>query len=141
MNERADEKLEVIRYDVKGPGAPLSDYSSVVSVKGGRILFISGKGPVDADGKTVDAGDAEAQVRQALANMEAALKVAGARLSDVVKVNAYFTRKECFPEWRKIRLELFPREFPASTAVLVPALAIDDWMVEIEAYAAVPAAN
>ena len=132
MNES---EFSVEHHDVMGPGAPLSDYTSVVGVRGGRVLFVSGKGPADAHGDTVS-NDIETQIRQAMTNMESALAVSGATLGDVVKVNAYFTRKECFPIWRSVRRELFPRDFPASTAVLVPGLAIDDWMVEIEAYAA-----
>ena len=129
-----DTEFSVEHHDVKGLGAPLSDYTSIVGVRGGRVLFVSGKGPADAHGNTVS-NDIETQIRQAMTNMESALAASGAALENVVKVNAYFTRKECFPIWRGVRREKFPRNFPASTAVLVPGLAIDDWMVEIEAYA------
>ena len=127
----------VDRPEVEGLGAPVADYSSVVGVRGGRILFIAGKGPVGEDGATVS-DDVEAQIRQAMTNMKAALEAAGAGLGNVVKVNAYFTTKDAIPPWKRIRLENFPSDFPAATAVIVAGLAIDDWKVEIEAYAAVP---
>ena len=135
--DMSDSNFEVDRPEVKGPGAPVADYSSIVGVRGGRILFIAGKGPVDADGTTIS-DDIETQIRQAMTNMKAALTVAGAGLEHVVKVNAYFTTKACIPFWKQVRLECFPSDFPAATAVIVAGLAIDDWQVEIEAYAAVP---
>tara|TARA_B100000029_G_scaffold41023_1_gene38179 strand:+ start:296 stop:700 length:405 start_codon:yes stop_codon:yes gene_type:complete len=132
-----DTNLVVDRPEVTGFGAPVAAYSSVVGVRGGRILFIAGKGPVDENGKTIS-DDIESQVRQAMKNMKAALEVAGAGMEHVVKVNAYFTTKYAIPSWKQVRLENFPSDFPAATAVIVAGLAIDDWQVEIEAYAAVP---
>jgi enamine deaminase RidA (YjgF/YER057c/UK114 family) len=70
--------------------------------------------------------------------MKVALSVADAGFEDVVKINAFFTTRECIPFWKQIRLECFPSDFTAATAVIVAGLAIDDWKVEIEAYAAVP---
>ena len=111
----------VTYHEIQGLGAPVSSYTSVV-------------GPVDENGKTISK-DIETQIRQVIKNMEAALKKSSATLENVVKLNAYFTLKECFPVWRKVRSEVFKNDFPASTAILVPGLAFDDWLVEIEAYA------
>ena len=132
-----DADFEVDRPEANGLGAPVADYSSIVGVRGGRILFIAGKGPVDENARTVS-DDLETQIRQAMTNMKAALSVADAGFEDVVKINAFFTARECIPFWKQIRLECFPSDFPAATAVIVAGLAIDDWKVEIEAYAAVP---
>ena len=107
----SDSIFEVDRPEVIGPGAPVADYSSIVSVRGGRVLFIAGKGPVDANGKTVS-DDLELQIRQAMTNMEAALTVAGAEFKDVVKVNAYFTTKDCIPFWKQVRLECLSKRVP-----------------------------
>ena len=124
----------VTYHEIQGLGAPVSSYTSVVGVREGTILFVSGKCPVDENGKTISK-DIEIQIRQVIKNMEAALKKSSATLENVVKLNAYFTLKECFPVWRKVRSEIFKNDFPASTAILVPGLAFDDWLVEIEAYA------
>ena len=124
----------VTYHEIQGLGAPVSLYTSVVGVREGTILFVSGKCPVDENGKTISK-DIEIQIRQVIKNMEAALKKSSATLENVVKLNAYFTLKECFPVWRKVRSEVFKNDFPASTAILVPGLAFDDWLVEIEAYA------
>ena len=132
-----DSDFAVDRPGVTGLGAPVAAYSSVVGVRGARILFIAGKGPVDENGATVS-DDVETQIRQAMTNMKAALEAAGAGLRHVVKVNAYFTTRDAVLPWKRVRLENFPSDFPAATAVIVAGLAIDDWKVEIEAYAAVP---
>ena len=124
----------VTYHEIQGLGAPVSSYTSVVGVREGTILFVSGKCPVDENGKTIGK-DIEIQIRQVIKNMEAALKKSSATLENVVKLNAYFTLKECFPVWSKVRSEVFKNDFPASTAILVPGLAFDDWLVEIEAYA------
>ena len=39
-----DADFEVDRPEANGLGAPVADYSSIVGVRGGRILFIAGKG-------------------------------------------------------------------------------------------------
>tara|TARA_B100000686_G_C16594147_1_gene865064 strand:+ start:275 stop:679 length:405 start_codon:yes stop_codon:yes gene_type:complete len=132
----SDSNLVVDRPQVIGFGAPVAAYSSIVGVRGGQILFIAGKGPVDENGNTIS-DEIESQVRQAMKNMNAALSVMGAGMENVVKINAYFTTRDAIPHWKQVRLENFPYNFPAATAVIVSGLAIDDWQVEIEAYAAV----
>jgi 2-iminobutanoate/2-iminopropanoate deaminase len=131
-----DTNLVVDRPEITGFGAPVAAYSSIVGVRGGKILFVAGKGPVDENGNTIS-DDIESQIHQAMKNMRAALAAVGAGMEHVVKINAYFTTKDAIPHWKHVRLENFPSNFPAATAVIVAGLAIDDWQVEIEAYAAV----
>src|ERR1700709_1839434 len=52
------------------------------AVGAGDFIYVSGQVPVGADGKVVEAG-MEAQTRQVLDNVRAALALAGAELSDV----------------------------------------------------------
>ena len=131
-----DSNLVVDRPEITGFGAPVAAYSSIVGVRGGKILFVAGKGPVDENGNTIS-DDIESQIHQAMKNMRAALAAGGAGMEHVVKINAYFTTRDAIPHWKQVRLENFPSDFPAATAVIVAGLAIDDWQVEIEAYAAV----
>lgn len=44
----------------------------------GNMLFVSGQGPLDAQTKTVVAGDIEAQTRRTLQNLASVLEAAGA---------------------------------------------------------------
>jgi enamine deaminase RidA (YjgF/YER057c/UK114 family) len=130
--------LLVERIEVRGLGRPLSDYSSVVAVQGAKLLFVSGKVPVDEDGNTVGVGDVETQCRQAMLNLQAALQAAGAGLEDVVKLTAVLSDRRHFPVWRRIRQEFFSKDFPASTGFAVGGLGDEQWVIEVEAIAAVP---
>jgi enamine deaminase RidA (YjgF/YER057c/UK114 family) len=116
----------------------MGDYSSVVAVQGAKLLFVAGKVPVDADGATVGVGDPEAQCRQVMVNLRAALDAAGARLEDVIKLTAVLDDKRYFPVWRRVRREFFPKDFPASTGFVVAGLGDERWVIEVEAIAAVP---
>src|SRR5262249_34368673 len=49
--------------------ATTAPYSHALLIEGGRLLLISGQGPVDAAGSVVGPGDPEAQVRQVFANL------------------------------------------------------------------------
>ena len=52
------------------------------AVRAGDFIFVSGQVPVGPDGAVV-AGGVEAQTRQVVENIEAALKLAGASLADI----------------------------------------------------------
>src|SRR5688572_16453072 len=68
-------------------------YTQVISVSGGRLVFIAGQTPVDANGNVVGVGDFNVQVDQVFKNLEIALKAVGATFADVVKVTQYI------PNW------------------------------------------
>ena len=71
--------------------APPPGYSYVVEATGpNRLIYLAGQLGLDTDNKFVGApGDFRAQCVQAFENMTLALKGAGARWSDVVKINNY----------------------------------------------------
>src|SRR5436309_15772024 len=73
-------------------------YTHVVEVTGpGKTIYISGQIALDKDGNLVGAGNMKAQAEQVFKNLEAALAAAGAKFSDVVKMNTFITDMEQAP--------------------------------------------
>lgn len=115
-------------------------YTHVVSVAGGRTVYISGQISANAKGEVVGKGDMKAQATQVFENLRIALTAAGASPKDVVKINMFVVdlRNEHLPAIRGVRDAFFANlEPPASTLVGVTALAGPDWLLEIEAIAVV----
>ena len=68
-----------------------------VEVTGGaRTLYLSGQTSTAADGSTLHAGDLGAQFKAAWANVKDALKEAGMRPSNVVRLNIFVTDVDAF---------------------------------------------
>ena len=115
-------------------------YTHVVEVTGpGKTIYIAGQIALDKDGNVVGAGNMKAQAEQVFKNLQAALDVAGAKFSDVVKMNTYVTDMEQAPAVREVRARYFGDATPASTLVQVVRLARPEFLLEIEVIAAVPA--
>jgi 2-iminobutanoate/2-iminopropanoate deaminase len=82
----------------------------------------------------------EAQTRQALANLDAVLRAAGASMADVVKTTIFLVDIRQFGVVNAIYGTLFPSPPPARSTVQVAALPLGG-LVEIEAVALVSGAN
>ena len=77
------------------------------------------------------------QMQQAIANIEAALKRAGAALTDVVRTRIYVTDMAVSDAVFTAHKEAFGKILPVSTLVGVAFLAAPEMLVEIEAEAVV----
>ena len=115
---------------------PPFGYSHVVDAPAGRIIYVSGQVPLDADGQLVGEGDFAAQTRQVFENLTRALEGADAAWSDVVKLSYFLTDVSDIASVRAIRDEYVDTDRPpASTLVQVSGLFRPDVLVEIEAVA------
>ena len=115
--------------------AAFSRYSLGVEAPGpARWLYVSGQVGVAPDGAF--AAGPEAQMEAAWRNVLAILESAGMGPGDLVKVNAYLTRAEDTGLYREVRDRMLAGAAPASTLLVISALAHPDWLVEIEAVAA-----
>jgi reactive intermediate/imine deaminase len=124
------------RMNPAGLSTP-TGYSHVVSTRGGRTIYIAGQVALDAQGRIVGTGDLAAQTRQVFANLEIALKAAGATFEHVVKTNYYMRDATQVATVREVRSKYFTKGLPASTLVEVPRLAQPDFLIEIEVIAVV----
>jgi len=114
-------------------------YTHVVTVNRGKLIFISGQVGMDKDGKI--SGDFAEQARQVFANLQAALSAAGAKPSNLVKLNYYVVglNHEKLLAIREARDRIVDKEHPpASTLAGVQALFRDDVQLEVEAEAVLP---
>jgi len=115
-------------------------FSQVVVASGARMVFTAGQVSIDEHGALVGGDDLAAQTVQAMRNVGLALTAANATFADVVKITTYVVNYT--PELRavigKARAPFFAGGTPpASTLVGVSALALPEWLVEIEAIAIV----
>jgi len=114
---------------------PISRYSHGALVEGpARWLHISGQVGAKPDG-SLEQGF-EAQAHRSWANLIAVLKAAGMDVGDIVKTNVFLTRASDVPASRKHREAALKGTAPASTLLIVSALAHPDLLIEVEAIAA-----
>lgn len=108
----------VIRTD-RAPAA-VGPYSQ--GIVAGGFLFTAMQIPLDPLEGTLVEGDAAAQARRVLLNLQAIVEAAGAALAQVVHVTVYLQDMADFAAVNAVYAEFFPQEAPARAAVAVAAL-------------------
>jgi enamine deaminase RidA (YjgF/YER057c/UK114 family) len=114
------------------PWEPVVGYSRAVAA--GDFVFVAGCTPVSG-GDVVHEGDAEAQTRQAIANVAEALSRIGAGLADVVRTRLFVTDISRWQEYGRAHGAAFGDTLPACSMVEVSALVDPRMLVEVEAVA------
>jgi enamine deaminase RidA (YjgF/YER057c/UK114 family) len=114
-------------------------FAQAVSVRAGRLIFVSGQVAWDASERLV-ATDLPGQAAAAMANVARALAAAGAELGHVTALRIYIVGEPSDTSGVSDALRAaFPaREGPAATWVRVGGLEGDGLLIEIEATAVVP---
>lgn len=115
-------------------------FSHATLQDGGKTLHLAGQVAWDADCNVVGGNDLAAQTRQALANLKAVLAEVGATPADIVRLRTYVVDHN--PDKLGVVLgevgAFYDGATPAPNTFLgVQALALPDFLVEIEATAVV----
>lgn len=115
---------------------PLNPYSHGAEVKAGsRFVYTAGQVGVDKDGNFGD--DFESQAKLAYGNIEAILKDAGMGFENVVKMTTFLINPDDGPKMRDIRKSFLKDVCPPHTLLYVSRFAYPEFLIEVEAVAAV----
>lgn len=123
-----------------------SGYSNGISVSGAqRLLFLAGQVAWDGQKQLVGGADFAAQFRQALQNVVDILSAAGGRPEHLVRLTVFVKDKDAYEaqlrEVGAVWRELVGAHYPAMSLVQVADLLEVGALLEIEATAALPAAD
>ena len=134
--------IKVTALNPESLGAPQGPYSRAMRVQASEFLFIAGMAASASDGSVVGANDFDGQCRQVFANIESALRAAGADWGNVVQFTSYLVDRADVPKfaaWRKHHFPtMFPnRCYPPNALLIVNGLAHPDYRVEVQAIAAI----
>lgn len=115
-----------------------NDLSQGVVAKG-TMVFLRGQVSQDLDTREcLHVGDAAAQTRKTMENIEMLLEEAGSCLDDICRIVVYLTdiryREDVYQEMGK----WLKGVHPCSTGIVVTAFARPEWVVEIEVTAVIP---
>ncbi|MYW90089.1 RidA family protein [Amycolatopsis rubida] len=131
------------RWNPGTVAGPVGRYSHLAQIPADHeLVVVAGQIGARPDG-TLAGPDAEAQTREALANIERLLAAAGAGPEHLVKVFSMVAGTEHLAGFRAASGDVLSRWFPESdwppqSLIVVSALAKPELAVEIEAMAAVP---
>lgn len=122
------------QVEVTGPWGAAIGYSR--AVRAGNLVVVSGTAASGPDGAMYP-GDAEAQTREVLSRIGAALTEVGASLADVIETRVFLKRMEDWDAVGRAHGAVFGDIRPATTLLQAGALIADDLLVEIAATAVI----
>ena len=126
---------------INPPGPSIPGISQAVLVESGRPLFLSGHVPFDERG-SVSSPEIGAQLEQVFQNLNATLNAAGVGFDSVARLTFYVCdlNPAVLPVIREVRDRWINADRPpASVLIGVASLFRPDVLVEVDAFAVVPA--
>jgi 2-iminobutanoate/2-iminopropanoate deaminase len=116
---------------------PRPRYSQGILTDGGKVLFIAGQTASDSNGNVVGKGDIKAQTRQVFANIKAVLEASDASFDNMVMTTTYITDRKYREGYNEVRRDIYKKDPPTSTLVIVSGLANEDYLIEIAGIAVI----
>lgn len=110
------------------------------AIRVGDTIYLAGVIAREPDGSAYAPGDPVRQAEKIFEKMTTVLASRGATLQDVVKLVTYFSiplDRTVSEEYWEVRRKYFGNHAPTSTGVQVASLIESDFVIEIEAIAAV----
>ena len=124
--------------EILGPPCAASPPTTKVALRdGGHMLIVGPEAARDDSGKIVGKGDMGAQLEQIGKRVEACLKSAGAKLSDIVETWTYAADPDQLAKYVDLRKQYFGSASPARTIVKKGQPTDPAGIVEVLAFAAV----
>src|SRR5713226_9376442 len=128
-------QIRMKKEDVKTGPAPLGlPFSS--ALKFGELLFVSGQGPIDRNGKIVPGG-IETQTKITLQNFKMIMEAAGSSMDNVLQTTVYLKDLAEYSRMNEVYSSFFNDPKPARTTVQAGDL-LFGMKVEIQGIAYVP---
>jgi enamine deaminase RidA (YjgF/YER057c/UK114 family) len=108
-----------------------------------RLLFVSGQLSVDPAGQPVAVGDFDGQLRTVFGHVFDVVRHAGGAPSSVIKMTTYLVNADNVADFYEGRARLFDSlfptgKYPGNTLLVVQRLVRPEFLIEIEAVAAIP---
>lgn len=117
-------------------GAPPKGAYSPAILAEGKMVFVSGQGPVNPQTGELDLGSFAEQAKLVFDNISVLLEAAGASWANVVRVGVFLADLKYFAEMNAIYSGYLTAPFPARTTVsagLPPGM-----LIEVDCIAVVP---
>lgn len=95
---------------------PLGPYSQGI-VAQGKLVFLSGQGPVDPQTGKLVLGEFRAQAERTLTNVGTLLEAAGATWADVVQVNVFIADQAHFATFNEVYAQFVQEPYPARSTI------------------------
>ena len=109
---------------ITSPGAPTTGFTDkgtpsplAQAIRAGKLLFVSGQGPLDPKTREVVSADIREQTRQTLTNLKNVLAAAGLDFSHVVNMRVVLRNTEDFPAFNESFREFLQGEKVTRTCV------------------------
>lgn len=109
---------------ITSPGAPTTGFTDkstpsplAQAIRAGKLLFVSGQGPLDSRTREVVSADIRDQTRQTLGNLRSILAAAGLDFSHVVNMRVTLRNTEDFPAFNETFREVLAGEKVTRTCV------------------------
>jgi enamine deaminase RidA (YjgF/YER057c/UK114 family) len=122
--------------EILGPPCAASPPTTKVALRdSGHMVIVGPEAASDDSGKIIGKGDIGARLEQIGKQVEACLKTAGAKLSDIVETHTYVADPDKLAQYADLRKQFFGSASAARTIVYKGGLSNPDDLVEVMAFA------